>query len=345
MRLTPATTPAFRRRFGEPLHVVATVSNFARFHSRYRIFRDWCSYMRSVPGVRLYVVELALGDAPHEVTSRWRRRQLQLRTDQELWYKEACINEGVRQLLPADWRYLMWADADVWFHREDWVEATLHALQRYPVVQPWSECVDLGPRGNALAMLQSFCHMQGQAQDQDPRVRGMEALRGLFQQQPAPGGESSKGPMGHTGYAWACRRDFWDKTKGLMEYAILGTADCHMAWGCVGKASLSYPEGASASFKEYCLAWEKAALEVTGGRVGCVPGMILHAWHGPKSRRRYDERWDIMLRHDYSPKADVTVTGEKLTDLFRLREGREQLLAEVREYFSGRDEDSNEEFI
>ena len=31
------------------------------------------------------------------------------------------------------------------FRRDDWAMATLHALQHYDVVQPWSDAYDLGP--------------------------------------------------------------------------------------------------------------------------------------------------------------------------------------------------------
>ena len=345
MKLTPALTPAFRKRIREPLHVVTAVSNFARFSSRYRIFRDWARYMKSVPGVKLYVVETALGDAPHEVTSWWNPRHLQLRTNQELWYKEAMINAGVKHLLPTDWKYMAWIDGDVWFHRRDWAEATLHALQRHPVVQPWSECVDLGPRGNALNMVQSFCSLQSGVSD-DPRVKAVKALRDLFQGQRTAGGESTQGPIGHTGFAWACTRRFFDGVIGLMEFPILGTADCHMAWSLVGRVSQSYPEEVSEKFKQGCLTWERWATRVTGGHVGYVPGLVMHAFHGPKARRRYDERWGILLRHGFDPSTDISYTKESggWSDLFRIK-GKPELLEEVKAYFSGRDEDSTEEFV
>src|SRR6516162_7377922 len=96
------------------LHVVAPISNSARYHSRYRIFRDWADAMKATANVQLHVVELAFGDRKFEVTGVDKgASELQLRSSHELWYKENLINLGVRHLLPTNWRYVAWVDGDV----------------------------------------------------------------------------------------------------------------------------------------------------------------------------------------------------------------------------------------
>src|SRR6185295_6285399 len=107
----------------------------------------------------LYVVEIAFADRHFEVTSSTNPRHLQLRTSHELWHKENMVNLGVRHLLPRDWKYMAWVDGDVSFNNPNWALETIHALQHYKIVQPWSECVDLGPKGNVMRTHTSFCKL------------------------------------------------------------------------------------------------------------------------------------------------------------------------------------------
>ena len=136
------------------LHVVCMVSNPTRYHSRYRLFRDFVSRMQATANVQLHVVEVAFGDRHHEISGV--DSLLQLRTTQDLWHKECALNLGVRHLLPKDWRYVAWIDGDVTFQNPNWALETIHALQHYKVVQPWSECADMGPYGNVMQPHRSF---------------------------------------------------------------------------------------------------------------------------------------------------------------------------------------------
>ena len=36
-------------------------------------------------------------------------------------------------------------------------------------------------------------------------------------------------------------------------------------------------------------------------RLGYVPGIIRHFYHGTKKNRKYTERWQILMRYQYSP--------------------------------------------
>lgn len=301
------------------LHVIAVISNPMRFHSRYRIFREWYEHMINTPHVNLIVVETAFGDRKHEVTQENNPNHLQLRTMQELWQKESMINLGVR-LLPRDWKYVAWVDADVFFRDEDWAIETIHALQHYDVVQPWSECIDLGPRGNAMSLFRSFCSLASkdtkmQARPDDPY------------------------PYGHSGFAWACTRRFWEETHGLIDFAILGSADHHMAWALIGEVEKSVHGHSHEEFKQRCKDWQRLAYGVTKGNLGYVPGRLEHHFHGPKAKRKYRERWQILVKHQYSPLQDLGHDDQGLVYL----KGKPELQADIIKYMHGRSEDSIEE--
>jgi hypothetical protein len=299
------------------LHVVAVISNPARYHSRYRIFRQWAEHMRATANVQLHVAELAFGDRHHEVTGA---ADLQLRSSYELWHKENLINLAVRHLLPRDWKYVAWIDADVWFQQPNWAVETVHLLQHYPVVQPWTECVDMGPHGGALAMHRSFCGLV------QKRVR-MQRHKG------------EPYAYGHSGFAWACTREFWEAARGLMDFAILGSADHHMAWAMINDVASSVHGGMSDSFKRRCREWQSAAFGRTHGNLAAVSGVLQHAWHGSKTNRFYRERWQVLVDHKYDPDTDLGYDAQGLVYV-RNKPGLEE---DIRRYMRSRQEDGIEE--
>jgi hypothetical protein len=64
-------------------------------------------------GVVLHTVELAFGERAFEVTSPGDPLQIQLRTNQDMWYKENLQNIAVRRSAP-ECQYFAFIDAD--FH-------------------------------------------------------------------------------------------------------------------------------------------------------------------------------------------------------------------------------------
>jgi hypothetical protein len=40
-------------------------------------------------------------------------------------------------------------------------------------------------------------------------------------------------------------------------------------------------------------------------RLGYVPGVIRHHFHGSKKNRKYTERWKTLIKHGYSPNIHI----------------------------------------
>jgi hypothetical protein len=309
-------------RTNNKLHVIGVISNTERYHSRYRLAREWMKEMLETPHVELHMVELAFGDRHFEVTEHGNKNHLQLYTNQVLWHKENMINLGVRHLLPQDWKYMAWVDCDVFFRDKGWAQETLHQLQHYPLIQPWSDCIDLGFHGNVLQHFQSFCYVH----------------RKHERKQTHPGQPYK---YAHSGFAWACTRYFWENVQGLIDFAILGSADHHMAWAAIGGVRHSVHNGMSQGFKNRCNDWQDAACRVThGDAVGFVKGRIEHGFHGPKARRRYRERWQILIDNHFDPNTDLGYDAQGLIYLL----DKPKLQEEVREYMRFRHEDSIEDW-
>ncbi len=303
------------------LYVVGVISNPVRYHSRYRLAREWITAMERTTNVNVVMVESIIGDRIHEVTDKENPRHLQLRTHSELWTKENQINLGVRHLLPRDWKYMAWIDCDIFFDNPDWAVETIHALQTRHVVQPWQDCVDLGPHGTILDTHKSFGSLNAQG------VRRQKKPHEPYR-------------FGHPGFVWACDRYFWENVGGLIDFAILGSADHHMACAMVNEVFTSMHDGMSKEFKYLCQEWQRKAFRVTQGHIGYVPGMIRHKFHGPKKRRYYRERWQILVDHDYNPTQHLYYDAQGVVQLQRSMHGLE---AAIRRYNRSRFEDSIEE--
>jgi hypothetical protein len=293
--------------------VVTVVSNFARFGSRYKLYKD---FVRRLGNVNLLTVELAFGDRPFEVTEAGNPNHVQLRTWDELWHKENLINIGISHL-PSDWEYVAWIDADIEFVREDWAEETVHQLQHHHVVQMFQTAVDLGPDGEALKILDGFVYSY--LTGQPPAYS-----RGAY-------------PAWHPGYAWAMRREAFDHLGGLIDKAILGAADHHMAWALIGSANKSMPGKIHANYKKYIKIWHERAEAHIKRDVGYVPGTILHYWHGKKADRKYVERWDVLIKHGFDPERDLKRDWQ---GIYILTDDGSRLRDDLRKYFRQRNEDS-----
>lgn len=327
--LNHITNPTLRG--DNTLHVIAVISNPVRFHSRYRLYRQFAEKMADAENVILHTVEVAFGDRHFEVTDPANPLHLQLRTDCEIWHKENMINLGVAQVLRThpDAQYIAWIDADIEFARPDWAQEALHQLQHHAIVQLWSTAIDLGPNHETIGQAKSFASYH---------VAGM-----------TPGPDISKYGYWHSGYAWAARRETLDTLGGLIDYAILGSADFYMAWALRGSlsghlyndvASLPHRQkGFTKGYIEKLFQWQMRAARLKGD-IGCVDGTVLHGFHGRKKQRQYNSRENILINGDFDPNRDLVRDAQGLFRLV-LEEPRQiRMRDDLRAYFRSRSEDS-----
>lgn len=300
----------------ETLYVIGCISNPARFNSRYRLYRQWESEMLTTKKVKFFTVESAFGNRKYEITVP-RDNALQVKSKSEIWIKENLINLGVRYLFPRDWKYMAWVDCDISFRNENWAEETIHRLQHHNVVQPFEDAIDLGHTGNILQTFKSFGfrHQEGgkkQAKSSDPY------------------------PYGHSGFAWACTRSFWEQSQGLLDFAILGSADHHMAWAMIGEVGPTIFGGMPPSYGRRCFEWQQRAVISTKKQVGYTDGRIEHFFHGPKVARQYQSRWKILVDHQFDPDKNLIRDSQGVIHLF----GKPDLEQAIHRYNLSRREDS-----
>ena len=308
-----------------PLYLITPYSNLVRSSTRRRLFGEFAERIRGTPGVTLVVVELTHGSRPFEVTRPGNPLHVQLHSSEELWQKEAMLNVAIARL-PHGAKYVAWVDADVAFSRPDWAAETVHQLQHYAVVQMFSHAQDLGPAYEPMQLHAGFVY--------NYRTHGLAVeWRG-----PCPD-EVGNRAGGHPGYAWAARLDALDAIGGLLDYAVLGSADNHMAHAMVGLMEDTLYDGITPGYRDYLLRWQARCAEAARGLVGYVPGTILHYWHGKKSSRGYHWRWRILQECGFDPRVDLRRDTQ---GLLRLDPSRTELRDRIMGYMRSRNEDGTD---
>lgn len=304
-----------------PLDVIAVVSNPVRYRSRYDLFRAFEAHAIE-SGARLTIVEMAFGGRPFEITETDNARHVRVRSSAELWHKENLVNIGISRL-PSDWRYVAWIDADLTFARPDWVQETLQQLQHYDVVQMFSQAHDIGPNHEVFGTYAGFvwCYLNKIA------PKWVDAYH-------------RKGADWHPGYAWAARREAIDGLGGLIDTAILGAGDRHMAAGLIGQMAKTIDPRLNKRYGELLLHWQERAETIIKRNIGFVEGSVIHHWHGPKAARGYMDRWKILIDHQYNPDTDIKRDSQGLYQLSGRLDARSiGLRDDIRAYFRSRNED------
>jgi hypothetical protein len=302
-----------------PLYVVTSITNPARYRTRYHLYRQFEKYIRD-SGAILYTVEGCLGDREFEITQSNDPQHLQVSTTDELWHKENLLNLAI-QRLPRDWKYVAWIDADIEFARPDWVHETIHKLQHYAVVQMFSQAVDLDPQYRAIQPIRDgfvYWYYQNRL---DPII-------------------NNRYGTSHPGYAWAFRREAIDTLGGLIDWAIVGSGDWHMACALIGQVekSLVPIKTTCPMYRKWCADWQDQAELHVKRNIGYTDGLLMHYWHGAKKNRFYFDRWKILASNKFDPSLDMKKDWQ---GMWQLTNRNIDLRDQLRGYLASRDEDSN----
>lgn len=327
----------------ETLHLVIPYSNPFRWQSRRRHVNDCIRHLGACPNVRLYLVELAYGDRPFEVTEEGDPQAIQLRTDSEMFAKENLINIGV-QNFPPSWKYGGYSDGDFHFTRYDWALEAIHMLQHHDFVQLFSNYANLTPAtatsdtGHRVYRTNSsfawnylhqeeFRALKQQQQKTDPYYGQ------LIPQETFPFGF----PPGAPGGAWSWRKSAFSQVQGMLDTCVMGSADWWMAFGLIGQPSMLRGDETIRSYNDDIRNWQKRAQSLTAN-IGCVDNFATHFYHGATSNRAYGTREGILVDHKFDPRYDITRDWQ---GVYRWTGNKPRLRDAVRKIFINRHEDDS----
>lgn len=311
----------------DKLYVVSVHSNPRRFASRTRLMNEYIHRMMKNDDIQLVIIECAFGNRDWEIKPRDGMTLIQCRSHEELWNKENLINYAVSRL-PDDWKYIAWIDADIEFVRPNWASESIHMLQHYPFIQPWTHALNLGPHYQSVGI---SVDGKREANKLDVSFAYQFCTKEEFPDR------HIDYAFWHCGYAWAARRDAWELSGGLLDRAICGAGDHHMATALIGEVDKSIHGGMTDAYKKMCRTWQ-SHVRKHHRQLGYVLGSILHHWHGNRSNRQYVKRWDILKNNEYDPYVDVTKCSH---GLLKFTDTKPKLRRALGYYFNQRDDDAN----
>ena len=272
-------------------------------------------------GIPLLTVELALGDDPFALPGS--PAVIRLRGQSRLWMKERLINAAVARL-PAQFTAFAWLDCDLLFADRSWFSRLVEQLDSDDIVQLFEEMVHLPPghRRNQGVSLGEDTGLVAQA----TRTPDWLAQR-----------RAGRLPFAVPGYAWAARRSLFADV-GLYDRSILGNGDVILADCLFNSFGIyHYTSMLTAAMTDDMEDWRRRAFDGLRVRTGYLPVKVYHLWHGSMEDRRYSSKDEILLRHDFDPRHDLTLQGE----LYEWASDKPALHADVAAYFAARREDGH----
>jgi hypothetical protein len=207
------------------------------------------------------------------------------------WQKERLLNIAL-QRVPRRYSRIAWIDADVLFENASWARDASALLQRYAVVQLFENVVRLPPYPLPGSGLGDHYRSFASVYQSHPHV----LLNGVYDQH------------GHTGFAWAARRDFLD-AHGFYDVCISGSGDHAMAHAFCGdwESPCIIRTFGTGAMLEHFTNWCERIYGDVRAQVGVVPGRLLHLWHGSVENRRYGVRTKEIIKMAFNPFEDLVL--------------------------------------
>lgn len=298
----------------DKLNVIVVISNPCLYARRYQLFNQFVNKINEEPSVRLFVVEMAYKNQKFIVTNSNDKNHLQIRCETPLWHKENMINIAVKNLLPKNYKAFAWIDADIEFESNTWAIDTLKILNGYKdVVQLFSHAIDMDHDETTLNIFSGF----GYNFSKHKKFK-----------------HGKINDYWHPGFAWAITRKAYEKIGGLYEKGILGSGDNIMAYAFINKSIHYNNKKYNVDYNNSMLEFQERANHL---RLGYVPGVIRHFYHGKKKNRYYHERTEILAKHQFSPLTDITYDFNGI--IIPTNNFSQEFKDEIMNYFIERKED------
>jgi hypothetical protein len=322
----------------EPLYAVVPLQNCWRFRSRWKHTERAIKYFMDSGAVVVLVEaafnrrDFAFADSGLDGTPvtcdilpaghGLKHIYIGLRTKDELWLKENLINTAVARL-PHDWKQVCWLDSDVHFLRPNWVGECIHKLQHYAFLQMFSHARDLAPNYEMLP--ENYPHADGMGfvkafQDGklDAKLSGESTECPPY---PYP-------PRVWPGLAWACTREAWDAVGGLLDFAIWGGGDWHMAHALIEKVEGMMRNDLHHDYKKMVMQWYYRCHTHIRRNVGVMEGSIVHHWHGRKEGRGYNTKHALLAQIGFDPQRHLK---RDFQGLYQLHDDRSTAFVQLRD--------------
>jgi hypothetical protein len=320
--MSESGTPArFEYQAAPDLGIVTSYFNPCRYRTRAENFERFVAPIRAA-GIPLVIVEARFDGG--EWTLDPRHGSMRVMARDLMWQKERLLDMGMAWL-PEHCTKVAWLDADVLFEDPAWARKTSDLLETAMVVQPFSDAVRLAPRSLSPSKT-------------DDRHQSFAAM---YTHKPESLEHGRYELHGHTGFAWAARRDLLAH-HGLYDTLIAGSADHLMAHAFAGDLNskcIVRTLGTGGRHLAHFRKWARRVHADVEGRLAYVPGQLLHLWHGTIAKRRYAERNRELRAFGFDPAVDLRIADN---GCWAWASEKPELHAWSRRYFADREEDDDE---
>jgi hypothetical protein len=298
------------------LNIMCMMSNPIGFKRRVHLAKRFIDRMNERNDINLYIAEIVYDDGKYEITDKNCPNHLQLKSHYPMWHKENAINVLVSRMLKDDWRCFCWIDMDIIFENKHWVEDTLEVLNTDTptFAQLFSHAVDMDRNENPMSIFQGFGYQYYLGKNHETTKKGFDYW--------------------HPGYAWGMNRAAYDITGGLYDRSIIGSGDYNMAMSLINKGCLSVDKRTSEGYKKDVEEYQRKCVSI---KLKHVPGVIRHEYHGSKVNRKYVQRNDIIIKHQYDPSTFIRYGADGLIE--PAEKFTKEFLDEIFNYFVERNED------
>ncbi len=289
--------------------------NFQTKKQNYKIFKSNL-IKKNIP---LYTFETAKSGSEFQLeVSEFNLRYL---SSSVLWQKERLLNIGLMKI-PREVKNIIWLDSDILFENENWFYETEKLLEEYKIVQPYSDVYRM---------------KQGVTEKEKTEEHWFSFAK-QFLKNPFLCTKGDFIKHGHTGFAWAIKKEILDKF-GFFDTCVAGSGDHVMAHAFVGdwdSPCVTRVLGEKNVNRENFLKWAKKIYSHTKSSISFTNGNIYHLWHGETTNRKYVKRnWEL-AKMGFNPKKHLTIEP---SGLYKWSRDAKEFEIWAKKYFEERLED------
>lgn len=301
--------------------VITSFFNPAKFNALLQNYFIFSNELKR-QNVNLLTVECSF-DGEYQIPEN--NNVIRLSSNSIMWQKERLINYGVSHL-PKECKYYAWIDCDIIFTNDNWVNLAIEKLQTNNIIQLFKKVIYLPPEK---------IKFDGEKMSQVQGVVWQKIIHKNWLQRR----KNKNLPFSAPGFAWACQRHFFDDLGGIYDKNIVGSGDtflvdCYFdSWEIHGFAK-KFTE----PMKKHMMNWCKQ-LRSKNPKIDYIPVDIWHLYHGSLKNRRYMDRHDVILNHNFDPMTDIRLEN----NVYEWNSNKSEMHYEIKQYFNNRKEDEKEE--
>ena len=274
--------------------------NYARRRQNFQRFLDGLKPYHQ----HLTVVELAFDDQGHHFANF--PNHIGLRSTTMVWQKEALLNIGIRHATQ-HYPKVAWLDGDILFHNPGWYGNISVELEGSNLIQVF-RTVKIHETVRTVKKMKSTLASIGQAS-------------------PA------------TGFGWAAKSEMFTNNLGLYDHLIVGGGDTLIYAAAHGSMEHWMQKRTSTyHHARHILDWAEQWYARIDSSLGWADNEIETFYHGSLKTRRYMNRHDILKESSFDPYEDIEI--DSATGLLEWRTGKTGMVADIRQYFADRKEDT-----